>query len=202
MTMPSGTAGASPDGDGATGGSGGRGGPPLWFAVLGIGGLVLAVILIAAQALGIGTGGSTAPATIPPAGAAAARTRDLVARALGDASFQVTDPQTPYRPGESPGLIDVPRLILQAVLPSDPTGGYIVIYELSSNNEADRAGRDFAAYLAGGTGAIQYPRDAQFVLRRVGQTIVFFPWSPSVSPDPEVARLAGVLATVGEPLTP
>jgi hypothetical protein len=201
MTTSSGAAGG-PGGDGAAAGAGRRGGPPIWFAVLGIGGLVLAVVVIAAQALGIGGGAATAPATIPPTGDAAARTHDLVAKALADASFQVTDPQTPYRPGESPALIDAPRRLLQVVLPSDPTGGYIVIYELPSNTEADRLGRDFATYLAGGTGAIQYPRDAQFVLRRVGRTLVFFPWSPSVSPDPRVAELAGILTTVGEPVTP
>jgi hypothetical protein len=75
-----------------------------------------------------------------------------------------------------------------------------VIYELPTSGDADRVGRDFAAYLASGTGAIQYPRDTQFVLRRVGQTLVFFPWSPSVSPDPDVARLAATLATIGEPV--
>ena len=37
------------------------------------------------------------------------------------------------------------------------------------------------------------------VLRRVGRTLVFFPWSPSVSPDPEVARLAAALGTLGDP---
>lgn len=202
MTTSNGGPPTDPSAGPSDGGTGRRGGPPIWFALLGIGGLVLAVILIAAQALGIGSGGATAPATIPPTGAAAAHTRDLVAKALADASFQVADPQTPYRPGESPELINVPRLVLQAVLPSDHTGGYVVIYELPSNTEADRVGRDFAAYLAGGTGAIQYPRDARFVIRRVSQTLVFFPWSPSVSPDPEVARLAGVLATIGEPVAP
>jgi hypothetical protein len=137
---------------------------------------------------------------MPPTGQAAQRTHDLVVGALQAASFQVQDPQTPYRPGESPSLVDVPRRVVQAILPSDPAAGYVVIYELPSNGDADRVGRDFAAYLASGTGAIQYPRDAQFVLRRVGQTLVYFPWSPSVSPDPRVAVLAAVLEAVGEPV--
>ena len=188
-----GGAGASAEGEGPTG----RGGPPLWFALLGIGGLVLAILLIAAQALGIGAGSETAPATMPPTGEAAQKTHDLVVSTLAAASSLVIDPQTPYRPGESPELIDVPRRLLQVVLPSDPTGGYIVIYELPSNGDADRVGRDFADYLAGGPGAIQYPRDAQFVIRRVGPTLVFFSWSPSVSPDPEVGRLAATLEAVG-----
>ncbi len=197
MTSANGTAAGVPDdGDGR-----GRGGPPVWFAALGIGGLVLAVLVIAAQVLGIGTGSAPAPASIPPAGAAAQRTHDLVATALTSAAFQVTDPQAPYRPGESPALVDVPRLLLQVVLPSSPTGDDIVIYELPSNDAADRVGRDFAAYLASGTGAVQYPRVARFVLRRIGQTLVFFAWSPSVSPDPQVARIASVLDGLGSPLT-
>ena len=57
---------------------------------------------------------------------------------------------------------------MQAVLQSDPDKGYVVIYELPSNGEADRVGKDFVAYLGSGTGAVQYPRDAQFVVRRVG----------------------------------
>ena len=76
-----------------------------------------------------------------------------------------------------------------------------MIYEPPSNDDADRVGRDFAAHLAAGPGAIQYPRDARFVLQRVGQTLVFFPWSPTVSPDPEVARLASLLGGIGIPVT-
>jgi hypothetical protein len=174
-----------------------RGGPPVWFALAGIGGLVLAALIIAAQVLGLGAGGPAPAATIAPAGPAAQRTHDLVATTLEAASFQVRDPLTTYRPGESPSLIGVPRRLLQAVLPSDPNGGYIVIYELPSAADADRIGRDFAVYLASGTGAVQYPRDAQFVLRQVDRTLVFFAWSPSVSPDPSVARLAATLETVG-----
>ena len=178
----------------------GRGGPPIWFALFGAGGLVAGVLLIAAQVLGLGSGGAAAPATLAPAGEAAANTRDVVLATLQGAAFQVQDPQTAYRPGESPALVAVPRVVLQAVLPADPGAGYVVIYELPTNGEADSVGRNFAAYLALGTGAIQYPRDAQFVLRRVGRTLVFFPWSPSVSPDPEVARLAATLGTIGEPV--
>jgi hypothetical protein len=178
----------------------GRGGPPIWFALFGIGGLVAGVLLIAAQVLGLGTGGAATPATLAPAGEAAAKTRDVVLAALEGAAFQVRDPQTAYRPGESPALFTAPRVVLQAVLPEDPAAGYVVIYELPTNGDADAAGREFAAYLASGTGAIQYPRDAQFVLRRLGRTLVFFPWSPSVSPDPEVARLAATLGAIGEPV--
>lgn len=195
MTGPAGPAAPGSD-------AGGRGGPPPWVAVIAVGSLLLAVLLIAVQALGIGGNGPEAVSTVAPAGQAAARTHAQVSAALEQGAFQVQDAQTAYRPGESPSLVEVPRQLLQVVLPSEPQGGYIVIYELPSNVDADRAGRDFAGYLASGTGAIQYPRDAQFVLRRVGQTLVFFPWSPSVSPDPRVAELAAVLETLGTPVRP
>ena len=177
-----------------------RGGPPLLFAVVAIGSLVLGAALILASALGIGFGAGGPPA-MAPTGQAAQLTRDIVAEALGAASFQVLDPQTEYRPGESPGLYRVPRRLVQAILPDEPTGGYVVVYELPSNAEADRVGRDLAAYLASGPGAIQYPRDSQFVIRRQGQTLVFFPWSPAADADPRVAEMAAVLETVGVPLT-
>jgi hypothetical protein len=35
----------------------------------------------------------------------------------------------------------------------------------------------------------------------MGATLIFFPWSPAVSPDPEVARLASTLEGQGDPLT-
>ena len=41
-----------------------------------------------------------------------------------------------------------------------PRQGLFVIYELPTAGDADRVGKDFAAYLGSGTGAIQYPRDA------------------------------------------
>jgi hypothetical protein len=170
------------------------------FAVLAIGSLGLGVLLILVAALGIGIGPGAVP-TMAPTGQAAQLTHDMVAEVLGAASFQVQDPPTVYRPGESPGLYRVPRRVLQAILPADPQGGYVVVYELPSSVEADRVGRDFAAYLASGTGAIQYPRDTRFVIRRRGPTLVFFAWSPTADADPRVADLAATLETVGEPLT-
>ena len=177
-----------------------RGGPPLLFGVLAIGSLALGALLIVASALGIGLGPG-ATSTLAPTGQAAQLTRDIVAGALEAASFQVQDPQTSYRAGESPALFTVPRRLVQAILPEEPAGGYVVVYELPSNAEADRAGRDLAAYLATGTGAIQYPRDSRFVIRRQGRTLVFFAWSPTADTDPRVAEMAAALETVGVPLT-
>jgi hypothetical protein len=177
-----------------------RGGPPLVFAVLGFGGLLLGALLILVQALGVGGGGGPA-ATIGPTGEAATRTRDLVAATLTAKGLQVQEPRTAYRPGESPSLIGVPRQVLQVVLPDDPTHGYVVVYELGTAGEADRVGRDFAAYLASGIGKVQYPFESQFVLRRVGQTLVFFPWTPSGVVDERTPLVAAVLETIGQPIT-
>ena len=179
----------------------GRGGPPLLLAGLALGSLVLGALLVLAQVLGIGAGSGTAP-TQAPSGQAARLTHDLVLKALGEASFQVQDPPSDYRPGESPELYSVPRGLVQVMIASEPRGEFVVIYELPSANEAGRVGREFAAYLGGGPGAIQYPRDSRFVLRRVGPTLLFFAWSPSVSPDPRVAELAAMLDTIGTPVFP
>jgi hypothetical protein len=179
-----------------------RGGPPAWFAVLAIGGLLVGIVMIAAQVIGIGVIRPAPAPTMAPAGEAAQRTWDQVAATLGQASFQVVEPVTAYRPGESPALVDVPRRLLQVVLPSEPAGGYVVVYELPDEEAAGRVGRDFAGYLASGTGAIQYPRDAQFVLQRLGRTLVFFAWSPQANPDPRLAELGAALRTVGQPVTP
>ena len=120
------------------------------------------------QVLGVGLGFPLEPRRWPPPTNVTEVTRSLVVTALEDAGFQVQDPRTSYKPGESPELITVPRRLVLAVTPEDPDAGYVVIYELPDANEADRVGREFPAYLGGGTGAIQYPRDTQFVLRRIG----------------------------------
>jgi hypothetical protein len=179
-----------------------RGGPPLWFTLIAVGSLLVAVLLLGLQLLGIGVGFRLAEPTLAPTGNATEVTRALVVRALQDASFQVQDPLTGYRPGESPELVDVPRSLVQAVMPEDPSAGYVVIYELPNANDADRVGRDFLRYLGGGTGAVQYPRDARFVLQRVGQTLVFYAYSQEASPDARVAELAAALETVGTPIAP
>jgi hypothetical protein len=178
-----------------------RGGPPGWFIIIAVGSLAVGAVLVLLGALGITVVGPQPQSTLAPTGQAAQRTWDQVAAALEGASFQVQDPVTPYRPGENRTLQDVPRRLLQVILPSEPQGGYVVVYELPTNGDAERVGKEFAAYLAAGTGAIQYPRDTQFVLRRVGQTLVFYPWSPEANPDPRIPELAAALETIGVPIT-
>ena len=179
-----------------------RGGPPLWFTLIAIGSLVVVAVLVILSLFGVGVGVRLEQPTIAPTTNVSEVTRALVVSALEDASFQVQEPLTGYRPGESPDLITVPRRLVQAVTPEDPDAGYVVIYELPTAGEADQVGRDLLTYLGGGTGAIQYPRDTRFVVRRVGQTLVFFPYSVEASPDARVAELAAALETVGTPVQP
>jgi hypothetical protein len=196
------TTGPTPSSAAGDGSQPAAGGPPPWVAVVAIGTLVLGALLIGLQLLGLNVIAPAPSATIAPTGQAAQRTWDQVASALQAAQFQVQEPQVPYRPGESPALVDVPRRLVQAVLPGSPDDGFVVVYELPTNGDADRVGREFASYLASGTGAVQYPRDTQFVLQRVGQTLIFYSWSAEANPDPRLPQLAAALQSVGEPVRP
>ena len=178
-------------------------GPPVLFAVIAGLGILAGLVVILLEVFGVGVGVvvpgvNTSPV---PAGSAAALTHDRVALALQGASFQVQDPNVGFRTGETATLLGTPRRLIQAVIPGDPNHGFVVIYEFADPNAADAAGREFMTYLHSGPGGIGYPGDAQFVLRRMGSTLIFFSWSPTVSPDPEVARLASVLSGLGNPLT-
>ncbi len=104
---------------------------------------------------------------------------------------------TVVRPAEPPSFASVARWPFQAVLPDDPAGGYFVIYEFPDLAFAAAGGRDLAAYITSGPGRVQFPPDVRFVLRQVGSTLVFYPWSPASSPDPKTPDLAAALASVG-----
>jgi len=101
------------------------------------------------------------------------------------------------RPGEPPSFAAVPRTAFRAVLADDPAGGLIVVYELPDIATAAAGAADLAAYVTSGPGRVQYPPDVRHVIRQVGSTVVFFPWSPASSPDPRTADLAAAVATVG-----
>ena len=180
----------------------GGGGPPGWFILIAVGSLAVGAVIVLLGALGITIIKPSPAPTLAPTGQAAERTWNEVSAALQAQRFQVVEPQNPFRPGETAELLQVPRRLLQTVLPDSPEDGYVVVYELPSNNDAERAGRDLATYVASGPGDVQYPRDTQFVLQRVGQTLVFFPWSAEANPDPRLPELAAALRTVGEPVTP
>jgi hypothetical protein len=166
----------------------------------------LVVLAILAASLVAGGCAVDGPAvTFPPQSfgtgsttGAAAATAGAVTRALGAVSVQVREPQTPYRPPESPTLAGAPRTVLQAVLPDEPGHGYISIYEFSDAAAATAAGREMAEYVASGPGRVQFVPDTRFVLRHVGPTVVFYHWSPANSTDDQAASVQAALETVGE----
>jgi hypothetical protein len=132
--------------------------------------------------------------TISPAVAGTQVQLDGALRARG---LVLQPTELTVRPGEPPSLAAVPRTAFRAILPDDPNGGLIVVYELADAGAAAAAATDLAAFVTSGPGRVQYPPDARHVLRQVGSTIVFFPWSPASSPDPRTAEVAAAVATVG-----
>jgi hypothetical protein len=165
----------------------------------------LLVALLATAVAGCGIGapqvsfvtdvGPTPSASESPA---IAQTRLLVQNALGAASYILTVPTVPFRPPESPMLATAPRAVYQVALPTDPTHGYIVIYEFPDTQTAYTAGQEMAGYLASGPGRVQFPPDTKHVLQLVGTTLIFNSWSPANSPGPDGARIQQILGTVGQ----
>lgn len=166
-------------------------------------GIVAVLVIVAAFIAGkaAAPGSPTFPpvgATTPPAGAAAAATRSDVAAALAAVGLQVEDEQAPFRPAESARLTMAPRLVIRAVIPTDPDHGRIVIYEFLSTADATAAAQEQAAYLASGVGRVQFTPDTQFTLRVVGPTVVFYAWAAANSPDQVRAKaVETALATLG-----
>ena len=76
-------------------------------------------------------------------------------------------------------------------------GGFIVVYEFSDAGTASTAGNELAEYLGSGPGRVQFASDTRFVLRQLGTTLVFFPWSPGSSPDPRAPKIEEALRTLG-----
>ena len=125
---------------------------------------------------------------------AVAATRAELARALGGAGLLLDVPTVDYRPLVAP---PPSRAVFRAVLPADPRGGSIVVYEFPTPGAAAAAGAEYAAWLASGPGRVNFPPDTKLTLRQVGSTIVFFNWSPANSSDPQTPDIAPALETVG-----
>jgi hypothetical protein len=148
-------------------------------------------------------GGAPAGSTVPPptaqptAPASVEATLAQLDGALRARGLVLQSTRTEVRPAEPPSFADVARWPAQALLSDDPGGGYFVIYAFADADLAAAGGRDLAAYVASGPGRIQFPPDVRFVLRQVGATLVFYPWSPASSPDPKTPDLAAALASVG-----
>ena len=132
--------------------------------------------------------------TISPAVAGAQVQLEGALRARG---LVLQPTELTVRPGEPPTLMAVPRRAFRAVLPEDEAGALVLVYELPDPSAAASAAAALAAFVTSGPGRVQYPPDVRFVLRQVGSTIVFFPWSPSSSPDARTADVAAAVASVG-----
>ena len=154
-------------------------------------GLVLALVVIAC---GSPPGN---PSTPGPGGDAASATKALIIGALGVVGLQAVDATKPYRPPEAPSLSGAPRSVIQVQLPDDPDHGFIVIYSLGSATAAEKTAFDQAAYVASGTGGIQFPPGSHFVIRTVDTTMIFFTWSPGASPDQRTHLIEDALNTIG-----
>lgn len=144
---------------------------------------------------------STAPVVLSSVPPTIALTATQVESALRLVGIGLIRPQAPFRPGESPALMNAPRAVYQAVLNADPNHGYIVIYAFQDAATAFAAGQEMAAYIASGPGRVQFPNDVHAVLRQVGTTLVFFTWSPSGAADPDTGRVETALDTLGQGIT-
>jgi hypothetical protein len=156
-------------------------------------------------AAGCGIAASQQPVTFPPARvgpeatvtSAVTQTRAAIAAALSASSIVLQDAADPYRTAEPRGRAAAPRAVYHAVLPDDPDGGFVVVYEFRDAASAVDAGNELAGYLGAGVGRIQYPTDARHTIRQVGTTVIFYTWAPSTSPDPTASRVGEALATLG-----
>lgn len=143
-----------------------------------------------------------APSAGPPAAvtAAVAQTRGVIAQALASISsvaIQFGDSTRPYRPPESARLRNAPRALYQVIIPDQPDAGFIVVYEFADAGAAVDAGNEEAGFLGTGSARVNFPRDAQHVLRELGPTLILYTWSPSASPDGTAGVVASVLNTIG-----
>ena len=161
-----------------------------------------ALRLIAIGALAAATAGcATEPRTTflapgGPAGNLTDATEAQVIAALGGVGLPAAEAQLPYRPPEAALLANAPRTVLQATLPDDPGGGFVVIYALASSQAAQAAAAEQAAYIAGHRGGI-YPLGTRPVLRVVGSNVAFFSWLPDSTPDSRTPLIEEALLSVG-----
>ena len=164
--------------------------------------LLVAIAVLVASALA-GCGPAAIPSPVPDVTArptispAVAATGVQLEGALRARGLVLEATELAVRPGEPPTLATVPRTAYRAVLPDDPAGGLIVVAAPAAVAAAATAATELAAFVTSGPGRVQYPPDVRLVIRQVGATVVFFPWSPDSSPDRRTAAVAAAVATVG-----
>ena len=127
------------------------------------------------------------------------QTRAEIASALAAHQVQLFDSQVPYRPAEGPILANAPRAVYQAILPADPTHGYIVVYELRDTSRAAEAAAEQQRYLETGPGRVQTPLGTVHVIRGVGTTVIVYDWLPGATSDPSAPAVQAALETIGVP---
>lgn len=162
----------------------------------------LAIVALAVALVGC----ATAPApvvTFPPSTfgsgvvtSATDTTRASVERALAGIGLTAAPAQSPYRPGETQRFTDAPRLVLEVVIPASGVIKPISIYEFSNDDAAASAGDEQARYVASPVGQVLFPPGTQFVMRRLGRTVVFYDWLPA-DEEPAEAEIATALAAIG-----
>ena len=167
------------------------------------------VVLAASLVIGACAGGTTGsggvssprPATTPAAttadSAAVRSARAELVRVLGTQNLVLQDPQNPFRPAEGPALAGAPRAIYQVVLPDEPQGGYIVVYDLGDPQRAAAAGTEQAAYLSSGPGRVQTPIGTRHHIRQLGPTLVTYSWNPDGSTDERAPGIEAALLELG-----
>lgn len=167
--------------------------------------LVAAALLASAcgEAPPAGSGAVIDPGPVtsaPPATADSAAVRSARAelvRVLGTQNLVLQDPQVPYRPAEGPALAAAPRAVYQVVLPDEPLGGFIVVYDLGDPQRAAAAGADQAAYLGSGPGRVQTPIGTRHHIRQLGPTLIAYSWNPEGATDERAARIEDALLELG-----
>jgi hypothetical protein len=172
--------------------------PPGWRVLV-----VIAVATLALAGCGIGANGAPASFALPSVGPAAtvtgatAQTRGAIAAALSSVSVQFGDATRPYQPPESARLRVAQRAVFQVVLPDQPDGGYVVVYEFADAAAAVDGGNEEAGFLGTGPARVSFPRDAQHVLRQLGPTLILFTWSPSDADATAESQVATALGGLG-----
>jgi hypothetical protein len=136
-------------------------------------------------------------ATPAPAGDATSATTQQVIGALAAQGLQAAITIRPFRPPEGPLLAAAPRSVLQVALTDDPDHGFVVVYSLADAQTAFAAATDTAAYIASAPGKIQFVPGSHFVLRVVGETVIFFTWSPGSAPDARTHLIEDALTQLG-----
>ena len=131
-----------------------------------------------------------------PAGSLTDATEAQVIAALSGVGLPAAESVTPYVPPEAALFANAPRTVLRATLPDDPTGGYLVIYAITSTQAADAAATEQAEYIAGHRGGI-FPLGTRPVLRLVGSNVVYFSWLPDSSLDARTPLIEEALLGVG-----